>query len=1038
MLVAIEMTEMVRFFRALTGKFPEIVKMRGEKRGFFKGLGEGIIKLNAKIFADPGQALKTLAHELGHLWDYLAEFRDDWSLARGNIIGRIHTLHKYMKNVYGEETITNKNLREELIAVSEFWRPHDKEAASSRFIAYRKSAKELYADAISVLFNSPGTLERMAPTFYKELFKNLDKKPQVKEEFFYLQSLLNGELSDLLDLRQKDLRAGYMKAEELWKQKILERETRDNRTIERLRQGLLNAMWPVVTKVRALKEKGVYVPPEQDPEYLIQEFTLADNVNYEMLGRIDTDIVQPMENAGITRQDASDYIILTRIIKERTNIANPHGFDRNTAPQQLQHLKDNLGTERFDTLENLMHKWHDIIFESVETAVKVGTYNKEVFETKLLPNKYNYAAFAVVDYLQEYMPPGIKAQVGTLKEIANAFDATMLKTTFLNRLNVLQAAKNGFMDTWLENFPEEIEKAEVLNPGDKVRIFRKKAGMGIFTRLEDGKVQGYYVDPYIAESWEKMRPGEASILVKILGGAASKNIFYPIYVAWNVGFQVWNNPLRDFTRTYHMTFEKGIKQTTMREVLLSALKNIPHAFHRALNIYDKTIETMMDEFALDVPFNDWVSNKESVYEGEDVAYNRMLERYHLIPRKKDNFIDKLHNSLLLKPVIKILQAIEFIGKVNEPLWKIAAWDMMKKRNIPTKERAYKVRNYAGTPFYREKGKWTNETNSLFMFSHIMLKGFESDMHMATNPKTRGAYWFKTSKMFMPRFLMYLAGLGVGGKLLKDFYDRVPKYYKDNYYVIPLGYQKGGDYRWKAIFMTIPHAEFQRLTYGLFINVLNAMTPGEMTKWTGVLSYGGGQFPSMNPSLKIGETWVEFFSGRNPYDRYRGRTIIPDAEWKAGGWPALKKMVQWTANQAGLANFATYDPSTKSTFETVVQMTPGINRIIRVSDYGMAEKSKNTVEQRRQQKAELRTDLPDNTRKVVSELFFLRARKDAKDLNVVEERQRLNRLNYFYQHVYLPQTKLIENLSKKGDLKGVERQRMILENRTKQFEKNRGQ
>ena len=112
-----------------------------------------------------------------------------------------------------------------------------------------------------------------------------------------------------------------------------------------------------------------------------------------------------------------------------------------------------------------MHKWHDIIFESVETAVKVGTYNKEVFETKLLPNKYNYAAFAVVDYLQEYMPPGIKAQVGTLKEIANAFDATMLKTTFLNRLNVLQAAKNGFMDTWLENFPEEIEKAS----GDVVK-----------------------------------------------------------------------------------------------------------------------------------------------------------------------------------------------------------------------------------------------------------------------------------------------------------------------------------------------------------------------------------------------------------------------------------------------------------------------------------------------------------------------------------------------------------------------------------------
>ena len=214
-----EMPEIVELANELlSGKYPEVSKRMGKNTlGLFTPALMRL-RLRPEIFKDPKLAAQVLAHELGHLIDYLP----DHVMARGNILGRLKVLTKFLKNTFGESEVTNKDLRKELIALSEWWRPYDKETTSKGFQTYRNSSPELYADAVSVLFNAPSELEKRAPTFYKELFENLDKKPAVRDQFFKLLEALNRPEREVLGHREEKLSENYAEARKLWQEKMAE------------------------------------------------------------------------------------------------------------------------------------------------------------------------------------------------------------------------------------------------------------------------------------------------------------------------------------------------------------------------------------------------------------------------------------------------------------------------------------------------------------------------------------------------------------------------------------------------------------------------------------------------------------------------------------------------------------------------------------------------------------------------------------------------------------------------------------------------
>lgn len=1019
----IEMPELVRLARNLTGSYPKIKEKMGNKRGYFKGEDGGIIAIKADLFktGNEEQVAKTLAHEIGHLADWLP----DKTLSRGNLLGRIFGLRKFMSSTFDKgldtslnldvirnqafkeilaekgikygEYLTNKTLRnelkpiikarynekidetkaiknpvvdEELTRVTEFWRPYDKETSPKNYIKYRNSSAEKYADAVSMLFNQPALLQEMAPTFYTEFFGALDRKPEVKAEYFETQELLRGSTEELFKARKEDIRSGFERGEDLQKEFSIRKKVANIRFMEKIRQQIDDINYPILKKQAQIQAKGGTISEADDVKYALQEESFVDNENFLLVDNIQKTITDPIENAGMTVEDFGEYLMLDRIRKDRADIANPFGFNQKNANEQIDFLKSQVGEENFALLEKSAKMFHDMVFKSVEEAVRVGSYNKKTFEEKILPNKDSYASFQVVDYMQDYIPATIKGQTGTLKEIANPFISTILKTIALNRLNAYQRSKNATIKLLETNFPDEIAPSKKITSDGKLTVFKVAKDRGGLEVLVDGKLTSYDVDPYIAERFKKDKVGDLQIVADFLR-IPNNVVLKPLFTTFNLGFSLFMNPSRDFRRNYKVIgaqidtlkkSNKDIKSLTVLGLLKAYAQSLPSAVRFTKGELDNFTRELVEMKAINAPINDWS------YDPRDDEFGRILEKYNLIkPEEKAiTNIGKVR-KVLLKPVNGLLDGMRFVSNTLEVLSKIAGAKARINAGEKGKELAYNLRNYTGTPNYKVKGGATYITNEVFLFSNIMKEGIKSDYRIATEPNTRSGYWWRTVKIdFLPKLLMYMAGAGLAGELLKKFFENVSEYDKTNYIIIPLGWYEAdkksfamlgrGEYNSdgkKAVYMRIPHDETGRMLSAILWKTMNFAENKELKDVQDIVSITGGMLPSITPAIEIPRAWGKvYIANQNPVDTFRGRTIIDDTTWKAGGLPVLQKMVKWTTNSMGLTKFATYDTSKNTGLETFVQTAPFFSNVIKISDYGQQERLKEisagaTKEQARQ-------------------------------------------------------------------------------------------
>lgn len=951
-----------------------------KSHGYFMPAGNGKIAINNKLFqrGNEQQLAKTLAHEIGHLIDYLPE----QMMNRGDLYDRLMVLRDHVKNNFAD--LANQDLRKELYALSKEWRPYNEETASESHKKYRQSSVEIYADFISALFNDPNYTKQKAPKAFDLFFQTLDRKMEVKMAYFAIQDILNGEPTAVLEARQKNIRRMYAKGDALREQIQNQKQLEKINYWERIRQMIDDINYPIIAKRKKADQKGQFLPPSNSPEYQLEEQSLVDNDNYLLVGRIDQEVLKPLTEKNLTDKDLGEYLFLKRVegipgiptqgqvdqankdlklseeesakmkelvkrMADRQDIANPLGFAPQAATKQLAYLRQQVGEEAFATLEKSAQAFHDIVFESVVEAVKVGSYSKQTFEQIILPNKNHYATFGVLNYLQEFVPATVKMQKGTLLEIENPFITTVLKTISLNRLNSRQRAVNAVRDWIGKEFPGEITQAKEGRDGGFIKpSYASKKGL-IFV-LENGKLNAYEVDKYIAESVNSSKIGDAMLIGHMINKVFQNNLFKNLYITYNPGFAFALNPIRDFKRAYVNLNALGAKVSIL-SLMRTYAESLPTAIARQRGINDDLAQKMLQEKALDTPFIDFN------FDVQSDSYHSVLRQLKLL--KGEEHIYQKMMKPILRPVLQIMEGIRFAGSTLESLTKIAGYKtLVKSGKYSDKEMAYIVRNYVGTPNYRKGGSITPATNSIFMFSNIMIQGLKSDAQLATHPSTRSGFiWSHFKLNLLPKLLMFMAAAGWLGKELKDAFDKQTEYDKTNYITVPLGEDENG----KAIYFRIPHDESGRLMAAMMWKVLNAAEKGEPEKLQQVLAFGAGQLPNVAPGIDIAGKWFSYLSGKNPYDAFRGQTLISDTVWKAGGYPALKKMVQWTTNNSGLIQFATYDDSNKSTTENIITSVPGVNRLFKVSDYGINESFKEDrakIEQKNAQRTLKKRELVD--------------------------------------------------------------------------------
>lgn len=977
----IQFPELVALAKELSGSEVFVKKYKMANGMFYSK--DARIGLNVELFekGNLGQLQKTMAHEIGHLIDYLPE----GTMARGNLLGRLAVLKNFSRDFYAPAGATRSDpeLRAQMWELSKYWKPIDETEASPDFLKYRKSAPEVYADFISVLFNNPKLAGEIAPTAYNIFFKMLDAKPDVKRAYFELQDLLRND--------EKVLQARRDKVKNMFT--IADQTAKDRQNqIEAEEEAKKKSLWfkfkfQHVSRFEALRElvkekekKGEYVNPDDNPVYYLEESNYLGGQLKAIIDEKFNTIYQELQENDLSWDHLGEITFYERILKgDRGEVANPEGIqidfiqelydgiesvegDEKKATKGKTSMREELGEIRFAKLQSLAVQYRANIKELYQQAGDAGMISKEAM--KMINASDFYVPFKPIKYAGTKTSYTIKNKKGTLQPIENPANTGIEKVVSLVRAMERNKVNEKTITFLQENFPNEVQEAKyAFNGKTRIALEPIDKDLRLVSFMKDGKMQAFYVDEYIGEAVKKSTVGQNNMM---LGGLRFMNsgLFRPLFITFNLGFQSFNL-IRDFTR-----FWKNIPQMSVLRAIKLYSQSARGAKIRAFGLpknpskadqeaYD-FINKLESERILAITYNDVIKGEDI----EDRQIDRILREVGVREAKSTKLgvlgtkIGLTKNSPIIKQALGIMSFIEKTGNLIETMPKIAGYYALEGKMPPREMRSF-IRRKVGSPDFLDGGKFKPVINEIFLFSNAIFQGVRADYEVATQPKTRSGYWWKTTQAtFLPKILMMMATAGLFGEYLKELFGKMSEYDKTNYLTVPLGKDENG----KAIYFRIPQDETSRLLGGLLWKVGSAVQDpaklADMETYTNILAYAGGQAPSVSPSITAFGNTISFISGQNPYDFFRGRPVLTDDQMLAGGVEKVKPFLAYMFENMGGSLFAKlyYNetvPKDPSLSERLVNLPIASNvagRFIKVSNYGDTEQLREITNEIRSENA----------------------------------------------------------------------------------------
>ncbi len=989
----IEMPELVEMAKdLLDGKVPKVMeslRKMGARGVFFPGKGE--IALSSDIAKDPAGAAKTLAHEIGHARDWLS----DKEMAKGNILGRIasvpgyvksmietlpdqpgkvltdkereklrhqvvnsilkkmgKTLQQYIKDpalkkavaaevpaaykarlaeeVKSRGLITKDEIMDELKALNQKWKPFDVNA-NPKFTAYRYSPEELYADATSVLFNDPALIEKMAPKFYKSLFAYMDRKPEVKASYDKIVERIRG--GKVQEVREEGVEEMFEAGERQAAAERLATQKTARDVVESVRDELLDRNEGVLAYLRKAKKAGKVVRPEDSPQYALEEMNY---VSSEVKAHLESynEILKDLNEAGLAWKQLGHRLFHERVINERGELFNPRGFTPETSRKQLEFSEKRLGPEKWGALTKAVDKFRESREGVLDIMAESGMFSDDLMN-KATNNPF-YATFDVFSKHADDAGGGsgigasIHGQIGTLQEISNPATATLMKdVALIKAIRRNDAVKKTISFLEKEFDPSVVRPAQTKWNGKFHEPQRPKdPNKDLLAYMEGGKIKVFVVDKWVANAFDR-DPGEASAVLD--AARLSQKFFREIFTQKNPGFQLFNL-WRDYFRAY-----KNLPGISFAGLTRHYIKALTPAFRRGFDIPDQLISEMLRKKMLITVEDKWGLST------DDEQVEAVMDRYFGNKAKEDPGLkDKF---------LSLFKWVGDIGSAIEAMPKVAGYQYLKEHQkelgLSDKELAHMVRGQVGSPDFMRKGRGYSWMNNIFMFSNAIKEGWRSDLEvMRARP---GEYAWKTFKANMTgKLLMLGAAAGLMGLKMKDMMDGVPEYDKTNYLVIPLGKTPQG----RTVYMRLPQDEAGRFISGLFWKMATGSADPQ-----NLADYMAGQAPTLNPVLGAAADTVMYTSGKNPYDFFRQRNVIPEQEFEAGGWRSHRIFLKHLANTLGAGIVHQFKTNDLQKVKTELEEGLGlpiasniIGRFIKVSDYGKAEKIRQEVQKSRKDQA----------------------------------------------------------------------------------------
>ena len=862
-----------------------------------------------------------------------------------------------------------KQIRDELIALSEWWRPYDKIKSDKKYTKYRESADELYADAISVLLNDPQALSTKAPNFFKAFFNYLAEKPELQENYIQLQQLLNSGRENVIRERINSQVDASKKSIEIFNKKQDAREK--NRRWLNIRQLFIKQY---ISQHSAVFNKIAKEIGYKDAKHITRDVTELEKVinsaeqmaylsnDQIVYSRKMVDILNRLDDSGLLYENFESYIKNKKLAFTELydGKARPEGITKSAAAENLKVLENDIrnyyGDRAWETLEKAAQDFYDANWEIMQQGIKDGRFSPELVET-IKNEKGWYATFMPLDKVAEYdITASISNIIGTFEKTADTFVFTQMKMNAIMHGIAKNKAIKSLIDFSGDYFKEA--KPFVSESGGKVRkTFPDTATEKALTYIENGKTKAVYVPKDVYEIYTGGGMPELGVITSALN--VSTFIFKNLVTKYRPKFALGTNPIRDIMSSVRlitvikMSMEGktgGQSVVELFKTTADIVKNMPYtrmAARYAVSGKRGFIAKAMgiDETILKEFINEAIKEKSlplqtgirTLYEGKETEYDAIIDT--IDPKRKrglDYKTSKLENTKLLKWYVDK-------GQANEMWSKFLGYKVLKEAGFTKEKAAYLTRNYSGTPNFLVGGTHRRVAGSYMPFYNVLVNAMRREYSLATSKQSAAAYWITTiTQVGTPAVLTGLAASGVFGDKLKEAYAKTSNYLASNFLSIPIMELEDGS----ILNITLPLNDVERVLYSTIHNATKTIvSEDEKFRASDILEalYKGSELsPSLHPLLEVAAAaGVIFGAGGNWYDSFKKKKVIKEGTMSRDDTgEKIIEFAKWSTESLGfdyVTRMFNYNGDDKKpTTEYVVKNIPIVNAIVRVPGDGISQ------------------------------------------------------------------------------------------------------
>lgn len=913
-------------------------------------------------------ARKTLAHEIGHLVDYL----DVHKMPKGNILAHLAALNDYLKGtikLYNGDTASNSVIRKELIDLSLWWRRGGQpfEALSSKDRSYVSKPAELYADAFSVLINAPTELQKRAPEYYKAFFDFMNKRPKAMQIYKDLQMLVKSGGDAVEAHRMKLVRDMLNKPEAV--NRIEKMDYTKGEAIAMMWDAFttrfIDQYQPIYRRIKAKKD----VLPDNYYDYIMDKlktYNYKATQHEAYLNKFTNDVVKALKAQGANWEDFTHYLFLKHVAENRKNIFNPLGYSAKTATSALAHLEKTLGPKLFATLEKAQNNWwlirQEFVIEPLERArvfspdlmeiIKNRRFYTPFFKQKTLEHAGDRTILEILERDSGYKGAGAKIfkQIGFIGEIQCPAFSLLARDLSLIDFAYRNEAQKAAIDAMQQTDGKMISLAKKVN--NSIDVVRSPS-VGTLTVMENGRAIGYYVPRVISDMFNVDSNIALDMTTKYI--YATSDLIKGVFTAYNPGFWPvsfvrdiqslhWKVPTENVADIRNVPFVGFIRD------FIGVLMKLPDAKRSVFGTID--IDNILKNGLV-------ISKFESLIGAGTKSTSIMQQINAYVADPKANHSAKAELLVLQK----FIKAWPEFGQIFDRAVKLYGVELvLKNTNLSPEAQRNIIRVLAGAPDFAAKGTLSKPVDVVALFYNAAIQSLKSIDDAVSRDKMSLWRYFWIAAPLAALDFAFAGLLGVGiqkvlaklwGLQLEEFnriQASIPIYDKVNYSCIPLGW--ADKEQCKAVYFRIPLTEELRYSKGL----LSMMC---LSDFQGGLSYAGDQLPGANPVLtEFRKYWEYIVEGRNPQDSFRNKDVISPANFDEGGMAAWQDMFKNSWNNLGGTMITTFNdeplgaaPKTRLEKTLSLPLASSIlGRFLKISNKGLSDVARLSVDEVRAERA----------------------------------------------------------------------------------------